>query len=104
MTTLEKIKELKKITGEDADSVLCIMIEDAEKAIMDYCHIRACPGQLEYLVRELVMAAYDNDNGGNVASIKRGDTQINYSSAITTDSFSDRQLRLLNGYRKFRIR
>lgn len=104
LTMLEKIKKLLSIPLEETgkDDVLNIMISDAEDAIKGYCHIRQVPGQLDFIVRELVMNSFRNDNGGNVASIKRGDTQINYSTAITAESFMDRHLKVLNGYRKLR--
>ena len=104
LTMLEKIKKLLSIPLEETgkDDVLNIMIADAEDAIKGYCHIRQVPGQLDFVVRELVMNGFRNDNGGNVASIKRGDTQINYSTAITAESFTDRHLKVLNGYRKLR--
>lgn len=103
METLEKIKALRSIKGEEPDAVLQIMIEDANSSIKEYCHIKEVPDQLEYITRELVLATFDKDNGGNVASIKRGDTQINYTTFITADCFSERQKIVLNGYRKLRI-
>lgn len=103
METLEKIKVLRSIEGVEQDAVLKIMIEDANSSIKEYCHIKAVPERLEYIVRELVLATIDKDNGGNVASIKRGDTQINYTTSITADSFSAKQRNVLNGYRKLRI-
>lgn len=105
LTTLEKIKKLLSLPPENEkhDDVLNIMIGDARDAIKSYCHIKKVPEQLDFIVRELVMASYKSDNGGNVASIKRGDTQINYNTAITSESFSVRHLNVLNGYRKLRI-
>lgn len=105
LTTLEKIKKLLSLPPEDGkhDDVLNIMIGDAGDAIKSYCHIKKIPAQLDFVVRELVLASYKNDNGGNVASIKRGDTQINYNTTITSESFSARHLNVLNGYRKLRI-
>lgn len=104
LTVLEKIKLLLSIPLEDTgkDDVLAVMIADAEDAVKGYCHIRQVPRQLDFVVRELVMNGFRNDNGGNVASIKRGDTQINYSTAITAESFTERHLKVLNGYRKLR--
>lgn len=103
LTTLEKIKKVLSIPPEtEQDDILNIMIGDAEAAVKGYCHIREVPVPLEFIVRELVVNGFRSDNGGNVASIKRGDTQINYSTAITTESFTERHLKVLNGYRKLR--
>lgn len=104
-TTLEKIKVLLGFPPEpgEQDKILNIMIGDAECAVRDYCHIGAVPEELDYVVRELVLSAYRNNNGSNVSSIKRGDTQINYSETITASGFSDRQMKTLGGYRKLRM-
>lgn len=105
LTMLQKIKKLLSIPMEETgqDEILNIMIGDAADAIKGYCHIGRVPEQLDFVVRELVMNGFRNDNGGNVASIKRGDTQINYTTAITAESFTDRHLKALNGYRKLRV-
>jgi len=104
--TLRKIKVKQGIPEEntDSDSTLLLMIHDAMDAVCAYCHTKACPDRLEYLVRELVNGTVASDNIGAVASIRRGDTQINYAAAITADSFSDRQLRAMNSFRIFKVR
>lgn len=104
LTTLEKIKKVLSLPLEETgqDDILNIMVGDAEDAVKGYCHIRKVPESLEFIVRELVVSSFRSDNGGNVASIKRGDTQINYSTAITAESFTERHLKVLNGYRKLR--
>ena len=43
------------------------------------------------------------ENGDDVASIKRGDTQINYKNTITKDSFTARQQDAMYRYRLVRV-
>lgn len=104
LTMLETVKGLLSLPQDQTghDIILGIMIGDARDAIKGYCHIGEVPAQLDFVVRELVINSFRKDNGGNVASIKRGDTQINYSTAITTGDFTGRHLKVLNGYRKLR--
>ncbi|MDE5698161.1 MAG: phage head-tail connector protein [Lachnospiraceae bacterium] len=103
--TLRKIKVKQGIPEEntDNDAILLLMISDAMDAVCAYCHRKRCPDGLEYLVRELVINAVAADNVGSVASIKRGDTQINYNTSITTDFCTDRQIRALNSFRILKI-
>lgn len=104
--TLRKIKIKQGIAEEDTgnDGTILIMISDAIDAICAYCHRKCCPDELEYLVRELVNGAIASDNIGAVSSIKRGDTQINYNTSITTDFCTDRQIKALNSFRNLKIR
>jgi hypothetical protein len=104
--TLRKIKLKQGIPEEntDNDATLLLMVSDAMDAVCAYCHRKRCPDELEYLIRELVANAVAADNVGSVASIKRGDTQINYNTSITTDLCTDRQIKALNSFRIFKIR
>lgn len=54
--------------------------KDASKAVCLYCHRKTLPEDLEFVVRELVINKVKADNDGNIQSIKRGDTQINYAT------------------------
>lgn len=104
--TLRKIK-LKQGIAEDNtenDELIRLMISDAVAAVCVYCHRKDFPPPLEYLVREIVCRTIEHDNAGNVASVKRGDTQISYSTSITADSYTDRQHAAMNAYRVFRVR
>lgn len=104
--TLKKIKIKQGIPEEntDSDGTLPLMISDAMDAICAYCHRKRCPDGLEYLVREIVNSTIASDNIGSIASIKRGDTQIDYNTAITVNSFTDRQIKAMNSFRIFKVR
>ena len=107
---LEKIKIrlvslgiLKDMEDTSQDAVLSLMISDTTDAVLAYCHRKSLPAELEYLVRDIVVRTVRADNDGNVASIKRGDTQINYVSTITTDGFDSKDIAALNSFRVLRI-
>lgn len=103
--TLKNIKLKQGIPEDntDNDAIITLMIQDTMQAICNYCHRESCPDKLEYLVREIVNKTIELDNAGNIASVKRGDTQINYDTAITTDSFTDKQIKAMNGFRILKI-
>lgn len=100
---LDTVKTLLGITTAESDPVLQIMIDDAQSAVRDACNRKDCPEQLDYLVRELVIQSFMLNNEGNVSSVKRGDTQINYNSTITTEAFTDRQRAAMYPYRKIKM-
>lgn len=102
---LQKVKTRQGIPADntESDTVITLMLEDAMQAIRLYCHRTVFPAALEYVARDIVNTAIAGDSLENVASIKRGDTQITYSTAITEDSFTPRQKHAMNSYRRLRI-
>lgn len=100
---LETVKTLLGIETDEQDAVLQIMIEDAKAAVRDYCCRKDYPEQLEHVIRELVVNAFNSNNEGNVTSVKRGDTQISYAEPITGAVFTDRQRSVMNRYKVIRM-
>lgn len=107
---LEKIKIrlvalgiIKDMEDGSQDAVLSLMISDATDAVLVYCHRKTLPRELEYLVRDIVVKTLRADNDGNIAAIKRGDTQINYATAITAEGFNQKEIAALNSFRRLRI-
>lgn len=101
---LNSVKARFGLENDSSDKVILTMIEDAKTAVTLYCNRKTFPAPLSYIVRECVITAFQQDNSGEVASIKRGDTQINYVTTIHTDSFTLKQTAALNRYRKLKIR
>lgn len=102
---LEKLK-LRLEIGEGVtahDAVLLQMLEDAVMAITLFCNRKTFPYQLEYIARQMAVNAFDQDNSEHVASIKRGDTQITYSSTITENSMTQEQRDICCKFRRFRV-
>ena len=81
---LAKVKVRLGIRPEmtEHDEVLRLMLEDAVVMIKIFCNRDVFPMQLEYVARQIVVNAFYKENGDNVASIKRGDTQITYNETI----------------------
>jgi len=102
---LEKVKARIGIPGDETanDAVLIQMLEDAVMAITLFCNRSVFPYQLEYVARQMVFAAFDRENGDHVAAIKRGDTQITYSSVITENSMTMEQRDICCKFRRFRV-
>jgi len=97
---LAAVKTLLGIETDDQDAVLQIMIDDAKAAVRDYCCRKDYPEQLDHVVRELVVNAFNSNNEGNVTSVKRGDT---HAEPITGEVFTDRQRSVMNRYKVIRM-
>lgn len=108
MTNTEEIlKKVKSVLGfseeeKEHDEVLLQMLSDAMTAITLFCNRKIFPWQLEYIARQMVVHAFEKENGDHVASIKRGDTQITYSSTITGESMTQEQKDICCKFRRFR--
>ena len=94
---------LKDEEDTSQDAVLLLMLEDAQDAVKTYCHRKDIPKGLEHVVRGLVVRSVQADNADNVSAIKRGDTQINYATAVTPDSFTEKEIKAMNSFRRFRV-
>lgn len=99
---LSKVKSRIEVGSDENDTILRQMIEDAVMAITLFCNRKVFPWQLEYIARQMVVNAFQRENGENVASIKRGDTQITYSNMITQDSMTQEQKDICCKFRRFR--
>lgn len=101
---LKKVKVRLGISLEMAehDEVLRLMLEDAVIMIRIFCNRDVFPVQLEYVARQVVINAVYKENGENVASIKRGDTQITYTETISRDDMTQEHRELCCKYRRLR--
>lgn len=100
---LAKVKLRLGLDGETQDPVLRLMLSDAVDAVTIFCNRQVCPWQLEYVIRQMVVNAYYRDNGDSVASIKRGDTQINYNTTISARDMTEEQQEICCKFRRFRV-
>lgn len=99
---VSKVKVRIGVDGEENDPVLKLMLSDAVMAITLFCNRQVFPWQLEYVARQMVQRAFERENGDNVASIKRGDTQINYGSTITQEDMTQEERDICCKFRRFR--
>ena len=100
---LEKVKIRIGVAGEGNDPVLLLMLADAVQAVTLFCNRTVFPLPLEYVARQMVANAYYRDNGDNVAAIKRGDTQMTYTSTITANDMTEEQRDMCCKFRRFKV-
>lgn len=99
---LDKVKSRIDVEGNENDITLRQMLEDAVMAITLFCNRKVFPWQLEYIARQMVVNVFQRENGDNVAAIKRGDTQITYTSMITQNDMTQEQKDICCKFRRFR--
>ncbi len=102
---LRKIKLRLGLKEEDTehDAVLRLMLEDAVMVITVFCNRDVFPIQLEYVARQMVVNAFYKENGENVSSIRRGDTQITYTETISREDMTQEHRELCCKYRRMRV-
>lgn len=111
--TLERLKQLLGIAGDEQDIVLEFIISDVEETIKNYCNLKEVPKGLLQTSYRMAMDLYRNENIGNeesalgpVASISEGDTSTSFRQ-YADDYFKDTVLKnyipSLNRYRKVRF-
>jgi len=101
---LQSIKNILGIANDESNSALEWMLKDTIQAVLDYCRIPRLPVQLEGFVKSLVIREFKFENGGNVDSIKRGDTTVSYGGTIGIENFTSKDKSRLNAYRRFVMR
>src|SRR5690606_22097964 len=80
MERLEKLKLILGIEGTEQDDLLEYLLESTEQKILNYCNIKELPAELEDILIEMAARFY-NSLDGVAASMKVGDTSVNYSTA-----------------------
>lgn len=80
MERLEKLKLILGIEGTEQDDLLGYLLESTEQKILNYCNIKELPAELEDILIEMAARFY-NSPDGVAASMKVGDTSVNYSTA-----------------------
>ncbi len=106
---LRKAKILLGIKDNSKNELLSFIFESVEQKILNYCNREDFPKELEFILIEIVCDQYkqSDTDGGKVASVKRGDTQITYQqsnfNALTGSGGADfikNYKTQLNRYRK----
>ena len=111
---LENIKLILNITDEKHDNMILLYISKIEAIVIDYCNINElCLGLQSFIEDKVVsimkpLVTGGTQNTGEIKSISRGDTKIEYNvgEAIQTSSngvnLTDSDKKILNTYRKVR--
>ena len=111
---LENIKLILNITDEKHDNMILLYLSKIEAIVIDYCNINElCLGLQSFIEDKVVsimkpIVTGGTQNTGEIKSISRGDTKIEYNvgEAAQTSSnginLTDADRKILNTYRKVR--
>ena len=111
---LENIKLLLNITDNKHDNMILLYLSKVEAIVIDYCNINElCLGLQSFIEDKVVsimkpLVTGGTQNTGEIKSISRGDTKIEYNvgEAVQTSSngvnLTDSDKKILNTYRKVR--
>ena len=111
---LENIKLLLNITDDKHDNIILLYMSKVETMVVDYCNVNELCLGLESFIEDKVVSIMKptitggTQNTGEIKSISRGDTKIEYNvgEASQTSSNSigltDSDKKILNAYRRAR--
>ena len=111
---LENIKLILNITDNKHDNVILLYLTKVETMVIGYCNINElCLGLQSFIEDKVVsimkpIVTGGTQNTGEIKSISRGDTKIEYNvgEAVQTSSngvnLTDGDKKILNTYRKVR--
>jgi hypothetical protein len=111
---LENIKLLLNITDDKHDNIILLYLSKVETIVLDYCNVNELCLGLQSFIEDKVISIMKpivtggTQNTGEIKSISRGDTKIEYNvgEAVQTSSNSvsltDSDKKILNTYRKVR--
>ena len=91
---LENIKLMLDITDDKHDGKILLYLDKISTAVLDHCNVKELNRGLESFVEDKVVSIMKptvtggTQNTGEIKSISRGDTKIDYNvgEAITTSS------------------
>ena len=111
---LENIKLILNITDNKHDNMILLYLSKIEAIVIDYCNVNELSNGLINFIEDKVVSIMKpivtggTQNTGEIKSISRGDTKIEYNvgEAIQTSSngvnLTDSDKKILNTYRKVR--
>ena len=111
---LENIKLILGLDNEKHDDMILLYIAKVETIVIDYCNVNELSLGLESFIEDKVVSIMKpvvtgvTENTGEIKSISRGDTKIEYNvgEAVQTSSngvnLTDSDKKILNTYRRAR--
>ena len=110
---LENIKLLLNITDDKHDNIISLYLDKISTIVLDYCNVNELSKGLESFIEDKVVSIMKplvtggTQNTGEIKSISRGDTRIEYNvgEAVQTSNgvnLTDSDKKILNTYRKVR--
>lgn len=92
---LENIKLILNINDEEHDTMILLYISKVSTMVVEYCNINELSQGLESFIEDKVVSIVkpiitgDTQNTGEIKSISRGDTRIEYNVGDATVSTSN---------------
>ena len=111
---LENIKLLLNITDDKHDNIILLYISKVETMVVYYCNVNElCSGLGSFIEDKVVsimkpLVTGGTQNTGEIKSISRGDTKIEYNvgeavqASSNSANLTDADRKILNIYRKVR--
>ena len=110
---LENIKLLLNITDDKHDNIILLYLSKVETIVVDYCNVNELCLGLESFIEDKVvsimkpMVSGGTQNTGEIKSISRGDTKIEYNVGDVVETSNGASLtssdkEFLKQYRKAR--
>ena len=111
---LENIKLLLNVTDDKHDNMILLYLSKVETMVVDYCNVNELCLGLQSFIEDKVVSIMKptitggTQNTGEIKSISRGDTKIEYNvgEAVQTSSnginLTDSDKKILNTYRRAR--
>ena len=111
---LENIKLLLNITDDKHDNIILLYLSKVETIVVDYCNVNELCLGLESFIEDKVVSIIKplvtggTQNTGEIKSISRGDTKIEYNvgeavqASSNSANLTDADRKILNTYRKVR--
>ena len=89
---LENIKLLLNITDDKHDNIILLYLDKISTIVLDYCNVNELSKGLESFVEDKVasimkpLVTGGTQNTGEIKSISRGDTKIEYNVGEASDT------------------
>ena len=89
---LENIKLLLNITDDKHDNIILLYLDKISTIVLDYCNVNELSKGLESFVEDKVVSIMKplvtggTQNTGEIKSISRGDTRIEYNVGEASDT------------------
>ena len=89
---LENIKLLLNITDDKHDNIILLYLDKISTIVLDYCNVNELSKGLESFIEDKVVSIMKptitggTQNTGEIKSISRGDTKIEYNVGEASDT------------------
>ena len=83
---LDNIKLILGIEDNKQDDLILLYLAKVETIVVEYCNVGELNSALESFIEDKVVSIIKAKNNGEVKSVTRGDTKIEYNVSETTSN------------------